>query len=148
MIQDTQLRSERVRLSFVEPMQVMPVRKLPDSGQWAHEAKLDGYRCLVAKRGASVVLWSRRGTGFTQRFPSIARACETLPPDTLIDAEVIVVDENGRCSFNALQHKRHAVISSYMPSIFWSIGAKTQCVCRSRNAASSSPSRCGMFDTR
>src|SRR5690242_18431103 len=106
MIQDTQLRSERVRLTFVEPMQVMPVRQLPDSGQWTYEAKLDGYRCLIAKRGASVVLWSRRGTGFTGRFPTIARACERLPPDTLLDAEVIVVDENGRCSFNALQHKR------------------------------------------
>jgi ATP-dependent DNA ligase len=55
---------------------------------------------------ATVVLWSRRGTGFTDRFPAIARACEPLPPETLIDAEVIVVDENGRCSFNALQHKR------------------------------------------
>jgi bifunctional non-homologous end joining protein LigD len=84
----------------------MPVRELPAGGQWPYEAKLDGYRCLVAKRGATVVLWSRRGTGFTDRFPAIARACEPLPPETLIDAEVIVVDENGRCSFNALQHKR------------------------------------------
>jgi bifunctional non-homologous end joining protein LigD len=36
----------------------------------------------------------------------IAQACEKLPVDTLIDAEVVVVDENGRCAFNALQHKR------------------------------------------
>jgi len=75
-----------------------------------------GYRCLAANRGTKVVLWSRRGTGFTQRFPSIARACEKLPSDTLIDAEVVVVDENGRCAFNALQHKRHPFISSFTPS--------------------------------
>ena len=87
-------------------MQVLPVRELPDSGAWSYEAKLDGYRCLVANRGGSIVLWSRRGTSFTERFPSIARACEKLPIDTLIDAEVVVVDENGRCVFNALQHKR------------------------------------------
>ena len=27
-----------------------PVRQLPDDGKWTYEAKLDGYRCLVAKR--------------------------------------------------------------------------------------------------
>lgn len=77
-----------------------------DGGNWTYEAKLDGYRCLAAKRRNGVALWSRRGNGFTQRFPSIARAGENLPPDTLIDGEIIVLDENGRCAFNALQHSR------------------------------------------
>jgi bifunctional non-homologous end joining protein LigD len=40
------------------------------------------------------------------RFPQIARACEKLPPDTLIDGEVVVVDDNGRVLFNALQYSR------------------------------------------
>ena len=87
-------------------MQVAPVRVLPDGGKWTYEAKLDSYRCLAARRGSGVVLWSRRGNGFTDRFPQIVRACEKLPADTLIDGEVIVVDENGRCTFNALQHSR------------------------------------------
>jgi bifunctional non-homologous end joining protein LigD len=52
------------------------------------------------------VLWSRRGSGFTNRFPAIAGACEKLPPDTLIDGEVIVVDHSGKVSFNALQYSR------------------------------------------
>jgi bifunctional non-homologous end joining protein LigD len=95
-----------IQPSFIEPMQVVPVRQLPDNGKWTYEAKLDGYRCLVARRSSGVVLWSRRGNGFTARFPQIARACEKLPPDTLIDGEVIVVGEDGRCSFNALQHSR------------------------------------------
>ena len=98
--------AERVQPNFIEPMQVAPVRELPDGGLWTYEAKLDGYRCLAAKRSSGVVLWSRRGNGFTQRFPTIARASEKLPPDTLIDGEVIVLDENGRCAFNALQHRR------------------------------------------
>ena len=95
-----------IQPSFIEPMQVVPVRKLPDGGNWTYEAKLDGYRCLVPRRSSGVVLWSRRGNGFTQRFPQIARACEKLPMDTLIDGEVIVVGEDGRCSFNSLQHSR------------------------------------------
>jgi ATP-dependent DNA ligase len=51
-----------------------------------------------------VTLWSRRGNLFTSRFPEIARACEKLPPETLIDGEVVAIDESGRVSFNALQH--------------------------------------------
>jgi ATP-dependent DNA ligase len=50
---------------FIEPMQVVPVAELPDGGAWGYEAKLDGYRCLAAKRGSGVVLWSRNGNGFT-----------------------------------------------------------------------------------
>lgn len=82
------------------------VRELPDGGAWSYEAKLDGYRCLAAKAKSGVMLWSRRGNSFTARFPEIARACENLPPDTLIDGEVIAIDESGRASFNALQHAR------------------------------------------
>jgi ATP-dependent DNA ligase len=40
----------RVQPSFIEPMQVAPVRQLPDGDKWSYEAKLDGYRCLVARR--------------------------------------------------------------------------------------------------
>ena len=96
----------RIPPVFIEPMEVLPVRELPDNGQWTYEAKFDGYHCLVAHRKGRVTLWSRRGTSFTGRFPQIARACEKLPADTLTDGEVIVVGQDGRCSFNALQHSR------------------------------------------
>ena len=98
--------AERVQPRFIEPMYAEAVGDLPDGGLWTYEAKLDGYRCLAAKRSSGIALWSRRGNGFTSRFPEIARACEKLPPDTLIDGEVIAIAENGRASFNALQHSR------------------------------------------
>jgi ATP-dependent DNA ligase len=91
-------------LRFIEPMYAEAVRELPNGGLWSYEAKLDGYRCLAAKRGSGVALWSRRGNIFTVRFPEVARACEKLPPETLIDGEVVAIDESGRVSFNALQH--------------------------------------------
>ena len=74
---------QRVQPTFIEPMQVLPVCQLPDGGNWTYEAKLDGYRCLVARRKRGTALWSRRGTIFTARFPKIVWACEKLPPDTL-----------------------------------------------------------------
>jgi hypothetical protein len=56
--------AERVQPRFIEPMYAEAVRELPDSGLWSYEPKLDGYRCLAAKRNGGVVLWSRRGNGF------------------------------------------------------------------------------------
>jgi bifunctional non-homologous end joining protein LigD len=53
-----------------------------------------------------VTLWSRRGNLFTKQFPQIARACERLPPGTLVDGEIVALDESGRVSFNLLQHHR------------------------------------------
>src|SRR5687768_4075681 len=98
--------AERIPPAFIEPMYAEAVRELPDGTLWTYEAKLDGYRCLAARRSNGVVLWSRRGNGFTDRFPQIAKACEKLPVDTLIDGEVIAIDESGKASFNALQHSR------------------------------------------
>src|SRR5690242_13675265 len=106
MITRTERLLEPVRPSFIEPMQLALVRALPDGGAWIYEAKLDGYRCLAANRSGKVVLWSRRGNGFTMRFPQVAHACQSLPVDTLIDGEVVVVDQDGRVSFNALQYSR------------------------------------------
>jgi bifunctional non-homologous end joining protein LigD len=57
-------------------------------------------------------LWSRRGNDLTAQFPNIARACEQLPPGTLLDGEIVAIDENGRISFNLLQH--HACEAGYL----------------------------------
>ena len=71
------LTKERAQQRFIEPTYAEAARELPDGDAWTYEAKLDGYRCLAAKRGGRAVLWSRRGNGFTDRFPEIARACES-----------------------------------------------------------------------
>ena len=76
--------AKSVQPCFIEPMYAELCRELPDGGLWTYEAKLDGYRCLAAKRSEKALLWSRRGNGFTGRFPEIARGCD-LPPDTMID---------------------------------------------------------------
>jgi ATP-dependent DNA ligase len=122
--------AERVQPSFIEPMYAEAVRELPNGGGWTYEAKFDGYRCLAAKRTTDVVLWSRRGNLFTTRFAEIARACDKLPPDTLIDGEVVAIDENGvlhstRYSTNDPRHT-----SNYMPLTCWFIAGATCSACR------------------
>ena len=87
-------------------MYALAVQNNPEGKEWLHEVKFDGYRCLVGRDKNGVTLWSRRGNLFTSQFPHIARACERLPVDTLLDGEIVAIDKSGRISFNLLQHHR------------------------------------------
>jgi bifunctional non-homologous end joining protein LigD len=97
----------KMRVGFVEPMLARSVSELPtDTREWLYEIKLDGYRCLIGKSSNKATLWSRRGNTLTKQFPLIAQACNGLEPDTLIDGEIVAVNDDGRVSFNLLQHHR------------------------------------------
>ena len=93
-------------VQFIEPMYALAVRNIPEGKEWLYEVKFDGYRCLAGRDKSGVTLWSRRGNLFTAQFPHIARACERLLADTLLDGEIVAIDERGRISFNLLQHHR------------------------------------------
>jgi len=72
------------------------VKELPEGPAWEYELKLDGYRALGFKSGGRARLLSRNGKDFSGRFPSVTRALDVLPVETLIDGEVVAVDESGR----------------------------------------------------
>ena len=95
------------RVRFMEPMLARSVSELPtDDKQWLFEIKLDGYRCLIGKKSEKITLWSRRGNTLTTEFPRLAQAAHDLELDTLIDGEIVALDDRGRVSFNLLQHHR------------------------------------------
>jgi bifunctional non-homologous end joining protein LigD len=101
------------KIRFIEPMYARLVQSLPHGQEWLYEVKFDGYRCLAGRDSTGVTLWSRRQNLFTKQFPRIAQACERLPPNTLIDGEIVALDSSGRVSFNLLQHHRskaHALV--------------------------------------
>jgi ATP-dependent DNA ligase len=88
----------RDKAGFVEPMQCLPVARLPEGPSWEYEVKLDGYRALGIKSGGRTKLLSRNGKDMSGRFSRIAAALGELPDETVIDGEVVAVDENGRPS--------------------------------------------------
>jgi bifunctional non-homologous end joining protein LigD len=96
----------KARLDFVTPMLARPVNELPSGTGWTYELKLDGYRVLVLKARGNVTLFSRRGNNLSNIYPTITRAFSFLPDNTIVDGELVVLDEQGRPSFSALQKSR------------------------------------------
>src|SRR5271163_1926393 len=87
---------------FIEPMACLEVASLPIGTGWEYELKLDGYRAIAFKTRNRVHLRSRNGKDFAQRYPALVRALEPLPDETVVDGEIVALDESGRPSFNLL----------------------------------------------
>src|SRR5437763_13130631 len=89
---------------FIPPMLLLRKEKLPEGSQWLYELKLDGFRSIAFKSAGKIYLRSRNDSDFSTRYREIARAMAALPDETVIDGEVVALDENGRPSFNLLQN--------------------------------------------
>jgi bifunctional non-homologous end joining protein LigD len=89
---------------FVEPMLLRSTPQLSAGASWCYELRLDGFRAVGFKSGGRVHLRSRNNKDFNRKYPSIVQALAAMPDDTVIDGEVVALDESGRPSFNALQN--------------------------------------------
>jgi DNA ligase D-like protein (predicted ligase) len=92
--------------SFIEPMDCEPVSTLREGSQWVYEIKLDGYRAIAVKSENKVRLFSRRQKSFNQQYPYIVEALVDLPEGTVIDGEIVALDDSARPQFNLLQNYR------------------------------------------
>src|SRR5882757_2470117 len=94
------------KAEFIEPMDCAPVPKLLDGPGWVYEIKLDGYRAVAIRYGDSIDLFSRRRKSFNAQYPYIVEALRDLPKDTVVDGEIVALDEAGRPNFNLLSQSR------------------------------------------
>jgi ATP-dependent DNA ligase len=89
----------RTQASFIEPMECLSVSKLPEAATWIWEIKLDGYRALAVKSPIGLTLFSRNRKSLNRQFPYIVEALADLPEGTVVDGEVVAIDDSGRPNF-------------------------------------------------
>jgi ATP dependent DNA ligase domain len=88
---------------FIPPCRPVFAKAVPVGDGWVHEMKFDGYRVQAHKMGSRVVLFSRNGHDFTERFASIAALLREMPAKAaVLDGEVVVSDADGRPNFARL----------------------------------------------
>ena len=98
----------RSKCGFVAPCLPRPAQQPPSGPDWVHEIKHDGFRILARRDERGVRLFTRNGYNFTDRFPLIADAINSLPVRScLIDGEAIVVGTTGLSVFDLIRYRQH-----------------------------------------
>jgi bifunctional non-homologous end joining protein LigD len=106
----------RVKARFIEPMLLLRTDMLPDdAARWEYELKFDGYRAIAFKTGGRLELRSRHNNDFATRYPAVLRGLARMPDETVIDGEIVAIDDAGHPSFNALQNS----VSSKTPILYY-----------------------------
>jgi bifunctional non-homologous end joining protein LigD len=112
------------RLTFIPAALAVPAKAPPKGDQWLHEAKWDGFRIQIIKDGSDVRLYSKTGTEWTRKLPSIVEAFHGLPArSAILDGELCHSGASGRPDFRALMREMRS--SRPDPSIWW----RTRSIC-------------------
>ncbi len=97
---------------FTPPLATMEARvreTFPTPPGFAYEPKWDGFRAL-AWCGPAPRLDSRNERPLLRYFPELTESLQSLPPGTVLDGEIIVV-QDGSLDFDALQNRLHPAAS-------------------------------------
>jgi bifunctional non-homologous end joining protein LigD len=86
--------------------------------------KLDGYRALGFKSAGPAKFLSRNEKDLSARFSEIATAIAKLPDATVIDGEVVALDDSSRPSFGALQNGSRGAVLGFLASDLLFIGGR------------------------
>ena len=82
--------------------------KVPDSKNWIHEIKHDGYRLIVQREGNRVRLLTRNGHDWSGRYPLITEAAlRNRNSSFVIDGEAVLLGVDGVSNFDGLHSRKH-----------------------------------------
>ena len=98
-------RPATARLPAYTPQLATLVAAAPDSDEWLHEVKYDGFRMGLVIDDGEIRLLTRNGLDWSRRFAEIIEAARRLPVSSaLLDGEVALELADGRTSFQGLQN--------------------------------------------
>jgi bifunctional non-homologous end joining protein LigD len=92
--------------SSVAAQLARPVDSVPEGKDWLFELKYDGYRTIAYVENDGVRLVTRNGNDYTKHFKEIAESLKKLANGRamVLDGETVVVDDEGKTDFQALQN--------------------------------------------
>ena len=92
-------------------MEARSVDEIPVGDDWQYEPKWDGFRCIAFRQGTEVFLQSKGGQPLARYFPDVAKALLSLPAKKFVLDGELVVEVDGRLSFDELQLRLHPAAS-------------------------------------
>jgi len=90
----------------VKPMLATLVSEPFDDPEWVYEVKWDGYRALAIINKGEAELISRNKKSFNEKFYPIYNIIKSWKINTVIDGEILVLNEKGISNFGDLQNWR------------------------------------------
>lgn len=125
----TQLKSFETHL---KPMLAKKQEKPFSDPEWLFEVKLDGYRIIADFRGGNTRLLSRNGLNYsTRNIRPIIKILNTMDDDVILDGEMVVLDEEGKPDFDALQN------ASRQSPPLWFIMSLMYCIIKTGHCSTS-----------
>ena len=95
----------------IDPMLAKAAAELPSGEEWLYEPKWDGFRALVFRDGAELLVQSRDKKPLDRYFPELVEPLlENLPPRCVLDGEVVIA-RDGALDFEALLLRIHPAAS-------------------------------------
>lgn len=89
--------------TYIKPQLATLAANIPDTSDWLHEVKYDGYRIIAIIKNKTVKLYTRNKHDWTDKLPMIANALKNLP-NCILDGELISLSK-GISSFELLQNE-------------------------------------------
>jgi bifunctional non-homologous end joining protein LigD len=90
---------------WIAPQLATLVDEMPSDEHWLHEIKFDGYRLLCRVKNGEARLFTRKANDWTPKLSAQAEAVARLGfKEAWLDGEAVVLTEQGRSSFQALQN--------------------------------------------
>lgn len=87
----------------IAPQLALSRKALPEGEGWAYEPKWDGFRALAFVDGDDIFLQSRTGKPLRRYFPELDFPAGRY----VLDGELVILGEDGREEFDALQSRLH-----------------------------------------
>ncbi len=97
---------EKLMPTVIHPMLATSTDKAFDDPDWLFEIKWDGYRAVAFIDDGRVRLVSRSQNDLTAQFPELSSLPKFVKAErTILDGEIVALDEEGRPSFSLMQQR-------------------------------------------